>query len=74
MLARVTFSLCPDIQKLRAMFWLRQHARFVFAENTIAIARHNLVDRIAKPSRQHTTGPCQTPDATELGQQIKDRI
>src|SRR6185295_7777118 len=42
------------IQKLRAMFRLGQHARLVFAENTVAIPRHQLVNRIAKSSRQHS--------------------
>ena len=56
------------------MFWLRQHARFVFAENAIAIARHNLIDRIPKSSRQQTTCLRQTPNTTELGQHVKNRI
>src|SRR6185295_17646251 len=38
------------IQKLRAMFRLRQHARLVFAEYAITIARHELVNRVTKSS------------------------
>ena len=56
------------------MFWIRQHARLVFAEDPIAIARHNFVDCISKPTRQHAANSCQTPYATKLGQHIKDRI
>ena len=56
------------------MFWIRQHTRFVFAENSIAIARHRLVDRISKPSRHHEADSRQTPNAPQLRQHVKDRI
>lgn len=56
------------------MFWIRQHARLVFAEDPIAIARHHFVDCISKAPRQHAADSCQTPNAAELRQHIKDRI
>ena len=56
------------------MFWIRQHARLVFAEDPIAIARHNFVDCISKPTRQHAADSRQTPNATKLRQHVKDGI
>ena len=67
-------SLSLHIQELGAIFWIRQNARLVFAEDSIAITRHNFVDCIAKPPRQYAAGSCQTPNAPELRQHVKDRI
>ena len=56
------------------MFWIRQHAGFMFAEDPIAIARHHFVDCVSKPSWQHEADSRQTPNAPELPQHIKDCI
>ena len=56
------------------MFWLGRHARLVLAENTIAVARHNLMDRISKPSRQYATDSRPAPDTAELSWHVKDCI
>ena len=56
------------------MFWIRQQARLVFAEDSITIARHHFVDRVSKSSRQYFDDSCQTPNARELRQHVKDCI
>ena len=56
------------------MFGIRQHARLVFAEDPIAVARHNFVDCVSKASRQHPADSRQTPNATQLHQHVQDRI
>lgn len=62
------------IQKLRAMFWFRQHAGFVFAEDAIAIARHHLVNQIAKHFRQDTPDCGQLPYAAQLLKHVENGI
>ncbi len=56
------------------MFWIRQHARLVFAEDPIAIARYYFVDSISEPSRKQAPDSRQTPNAAELRHHVKDRI
>ena len=56
------------------MFWRGQHARFVFAENAITIARHDFVDRISKRSRQRASNARHAPDAAELLQHVQNCI
>lgn len=56
------------------MFWIRQHAGFMFAKDPIAVARHHFIDCVSKSSRQHADDSCQTPNALELRQHIQDRI
>ena len=56
------------------MFWFRQHARLVFAEDAIAIASHNFIDGVANCSRQHSADYGETPYAAKLRQHVKDRI
>ena len=56
------------------MFWIRQHARLMFAEDPIAIPGYNFVNCISKPTRQHATDSRQTPNATKLSQHVKDGI
>ena len=56
------------------MFWIRQHARLVFAEDPIAVARYHFIDCVSKSSRQHADDSCQTPNAPKFRQHVKDCI
>ena len=62
------------IQKLLAMLWFRQHARFIFPEHAIAIARYQLVDQVSKRAWQDSSPGCDSPNASEFSPKMKDRI
>ena len=46
----------------------------MLAENTIAIARHNLVNHFSKPARQHAPDSRPAPDTAELFQHVEDCV
>ena len=56
------------------MFWLRQHARFVLAENLITMARYKVVEAIANCFRQRLSYTGDSPDSAQRSKRINNPI
>ena len=56
------------------MFWLGQHAGFVFAEHLIPMTRYKIVKSVANSAWQCLSHARDFPDSAQRGQRLNDSI